>query len=178
METVIGVFPARDDADRAIRALDNLGYKSEDMSIIVKDGDIEHRVGSQDNVTDNVASGAVAGGAIGGLAGLLIGVGALAIPGVGAFLIAGPIAAALGLTGAAATTISGAVTGALAGGLVGAIATLGLPEREARYYEERVREGAVLLAVSVSNEQNSGEVEDLFRENRADQVRTLAQMNA
>lgn len=175
MKTVVGVFTTRDQADSAIKALEAEGYKPEDMSVVVREGDKGGEVSQvrSSTLAENTSAGAVAGGAVGGLAGLLIGIGALAIPGVGALLIAGPIAAALGLTGAAATTISGAITGALAGGLIGALTSLGIPERDAEYYEERVKEGAVLLLVSVDEGGAVTMVEDIFHSYNAEQVRTL-----
>jgi uncharacterized membrane protein len=175
MKTVIGVFSTREEADRAVRSLEKEGYSAEDMSIVVKDK--EQVGGTEDDqdhrLADNTSAGAVAGGAVGGLAGLLIGIGALAIPGIGGLLIAGPIAAALGLTGAAATTVSGALTGALAGGLIGALTSLGIPEREARYYEEKVREGAVLLLVNVATEGDVSNVENIYEHFSAEQVRVM-----
>jgi hypothetical protein len=65
--------------------------------------------------------------------GLLAGIGALAIPGLGPFIAAGPIMAAL----------SGAAAGATAGGVV-ALVGLGIPEYEAKAYEERLKTGGYL----------------------------------
>jgi hypothetical protein len=147
---VLGIFADRTAADRAVDELQNAGYNPKEMSIIMKDT-VEtgtgETAGRGENMAEGAVSGATTGGVVGGIAGLLIGIGALAIPGIGAVLIGGPIAAALGLTGAAATIVSGAVTGALAGGLVGALVGLGVPEEEAKVYEQRINEGAVLLAV-------------------------------
>ena len=83
------------------------------------------------------ATGALAGGLLGGAAGWLIGIGALAIPGVGPIIAAGPLAAALG----------GAALGAAGGGLIGALTGAGVPEEEAKWYDERVRSGSILLTV-------------------------------
>ncbi len=148
-QTVIGVFKHQQDTERAIEELKDLGYDPQEMSVIMKDvrkaEEVERNTGV--HVAEGAVSGAATGGIIGGLVGLLAGIGAITIPGLGAVLIGGPIAAALGLTGAAATTASGAVTGALAGGLVGALVGLGIPEEEAKEYEEHIRGGGILLAV-------------------------------
>lgn len=175
MKTVVGVFIDRDEADRAVKALEAEGYKPEDMSVVVREGSKggQATYAVESTVAEGVSAGAVTGGAIGGLAGLLIGVGALAIPGIGALFIAGPIAAALGLTGAAATTLSGAITGALAGGLIGALTSVGIPERDARYYEEKIKDGGVLLLVSVEESGDISVVEDIYHRNNAEEVRTL-----
>ena len=79
-------------------------------------------------VAAGAATGALAGGLLGGVAGWLIGIGALAIPGVGPIIAAGPLAAALG----------GAALGAATGGIIGALTGVGVPEDEARYYDDGV----------------------------------------
>jgi hypothetical protein len=173
-DTVFGVFSDRDNAESAINDLESAGYNAKDISIIMKDADeaqvIHDNTGA--SVAGGAASGATTGGIIGGITGLLIGIGAIAIPGVGAFLIGGPIAAALGLTGAAATTVSGAATGALAGGLLGALMGLGVPEEDARVYEESVKSGAILVAVPVSAS-STRDAKDILSQYHADQVKSV-----
>lgn len=178
MQTVIGIFQDRFDAQSAIDELNDMGFNPKDVSVVIKEGvTVAGTSGKKGgSVAEGAVSGAATGGVLGGLAGLLIGIGALAIPGVGAFLVGGPIAIALGLTGAAATTISGATTGALAGGLVGGLIGLGVPEDVARVYEQRVREGAVLLAVPTNTETGTNEVRKVFEDYNSDQVRTLGEL--
>lgn len=180
MQTVIGIFQDRFDAESAIDELSEMGFNPKDVSVVVKEGaTVTEEVGSKGgSVAEGAVSGAATGGVLGGLAGLLVGIGALAIPGVGAFLIGGPIAAALGLSGAAAATLSGATTGALAGGLVGGLIGLGLPEDVARVYEERVREGAVLLAVPTNTSDGESEVRRVFEDYNADQIRTIREIRS
>ena len=81
------------------------------------------------------------GAALGGLAGLLMGAAAMLIPGIGPLVAIGPITAAL--TGA----VTGGVTGAVVGGIAGGLIRAGVSEEEAHYYESRVKQGGVLLAV-------------------------------
>jgi hypothetical protein len=78
-----------------------------------------------------------AGGVIGGTLGLLAGVGLLAIPGLGPFIAAGPIAAGLAAIG----------VGSAIGGATGALIGLGIPEFEAKKYEDRLKNGGILLSV-------------------------------
>lgn len=174
-KTTLGIFTDRADAEAAIDELDENGFNPKDMSIIMKDTDAAQEIGTSTgaNVTSGAVTGATTGGVIGGLAGLLVGIGAITIPGLGALFIAGPLATALGLTGAAATTVSGAATGALAGGLIGALMGLGIPEDEARVYEDRIREGAILLAVP-SSAAHQDVVYEILTEHGADQIRTVS----
>jgi hypothetical protein len=63
------------------------------------------------------------------------------VPGVGPILAAGPIAAAL------AGALTGGVTGAAVGGVAGALVDAGVEEHAARYYDEQVKTGGVLVTV-------------------------------
>jgi uncharacterized membrane protein len=172
-EMILGIFNNRENVDQAINELQDLGFSPKDISIVMKDTG-EAREVSKDtgaSVASGTASGATAGGVLGALAGLLIGVGAIAVPGIGGLLIGGPLAAALGLTGAAATTATGALTGALAGGVVGALTSLGVSETEARMYETRIKEGAILVAIPVNAGTNqTQQVMDVLRNNNAEQI--------
>lgn len=175
-QTLLGIFSGKEDANSAIVELEESGYNPKDISIVIKD-DLSHRhekVGAKGGAAfSGIISGATAGGVIGGLTGLLISVGAIAIPGIGALLIGGPIAAALGLTGAAAATVSGATTGILAGGLVGGLVDLGVPESVAVEYEDRIREGAILLAVPARSADDEAKIRSVFQRFNADQIRSV-----
>jgi len=143
----IGVFPHRRDAEAAIRDLRDNGISTDHVSIIGKNAD--HNVGGvgvNDRANDNKAddgakAGAVTGGALGGLGGLLVGLGTLAIPGVGPVLLGGAAATAL------ATALTGGAIGAAAGGLAGALVGLGIPEKNARIYNDRINRGDYLVIV-------------------------------
>ena len=47
--------------------------------------------------------------------------------------------------------LGGTAAGAAAGGVVGALVGLGIPESEAKVYEERLKVGGYLVAVQVQN---------------------------
>jgi hypothetical protein len=169
----LGVFPDQDAADRAINELEERGYGVNELSIITREVETKEEGGRGEHVTKGAVSGATTGGVIGGIAGLLVGLGAIAIPGIGGIMIGGPLAAALGLTGAAASTVSGAATGAVAGGLIGALVGIGVPEDKARVYEERVKEGGILLGVPHTHITEQTEVESLMEDLGADDITTV-----
>jgi uncharacterized membrane protein len=135
-KTVIASFSQRDSAERAINDLRGKGFER-DISILAKDekggkGDADKysaRFTGGDPVTDGVGTG----GVVGGLLGLAAGAGALAIPGIGPLVAAGPIAGIL----------SGAATGGIAGGL----ADYGIPKEKSRFFEEKIKQGDVLVMV-------------------------------
>lgn len=173
VKTILGVFDNSADAESAIKSLESLGFNPKDVSIVVNDKNEGQQLAKNTgaDIAGGAASGATTGAVVGGLAGLLIGIGAIAIP--GGFLIGGPIASALGLTGAAASTVTGAATGALTGGLLGALVKLGVPESEARVYEERVKSGAILVAVPTRND-NEDEVREVLEEKNATNIRSIS----
>ncbi|HKH82857.1 MAG TPA: YsnF/AvaK domain-containing protein, partial [Gemmatimonadales bacterium] len=79
-----------------------------------------------------------------GVIGLLAGVGALAIPGIGP-IIAG---------GALASTLAGAGIGAAAGGLLGALMGMGIPEEDARHFDEGFKAGGTLVTVNAAGREH------------------------
>jgi len=139
-DTVVGVFHDRDDAQDAINALRDAGFAPDDISVLARDRDQAGALAAETGTEagTGAATGALTGGLLGGVAGWLIGIGALAIPGIGPIIAAGPIAAALG----------GAALGAAGGGVIGALTGAGVPEDEARWYDEQVRGGGILVTVN------------------------------
>jgi uncharacterized membrane protein len=168
MSTVIGIFTDRADVEDLVDQLKDEGFHPQDMSIVMRHADEEGGYETSGDVATGTVSGLTTGAIIGGIAGVIA---ATVLPGLGALFIAGPIATALGLGGAAATTAAGAITGAAAGGLIGALSSLGLSEDDAKKYEERVREGGILVAVPTSH--NEEQVVAFFDEYGAEDVKTI-----
>ncbi|MBI3966405.1 MAG: hypothetical protein HY329_12300 [Chloroflexi bacterium] len=145
MATVVSVFTSRSVADRAVDDLLQQGFTRDAISVVARgrEGvttfDRDYRWDDEDHAT--AGGGAVAGG----LTGLLIGAGVALIPGVGPIFAAGPIAAAVG-------ALMGGAAGAAIGGIAGGLIHAGVPEEEARYYEDRFREGGFLVTVTTSRE--------------------------
>ncbi|HEX3245253.1 MAG TPA: YsnF/AvaK domain-containing protein [Chloroflexota bacterium] len=153
--TVVGVFPDRRDAERAIDHLKRSGFDDDQIGIAVRDA--EHREGtirsaSDDDPAGGAVTGAVTGGTLGGILGAIA---AGLIPGVGPVLAGGILAGVLG----------GAAVGAAAGGLLGALAGMGVPEDEARYYDEEFRSGRTI--VTVMADRRYDEARGILREHGA-----------
>ncbi|SET16996.1 general stress protein [Paenibacillus sp. NFR01] len=156
-EKIVGIFDTEQEATRAIEGLQRQGFTNDEISVISRDRDDLKSI-SDDTGTmapEGVATGAATGGVIGGVAGLLAGIGALAIPGIGPILAAGPIVA----------TITGAAVGAGAGGLVGGLIGLGIPEDEAKDYENYVDQGKILVLVDENG--RGRDIHRVFRDNRS-----------
>lgn len=152
-------FDDRESAERAIQELRQSGVPDSKLSVLQlhKDQGATDQGGIRDEEldSDNKGSGTAKGLATGGAVGAIAGLAALLIPGVGPFIAAGALAETLGVAGSAAVT-SGLV-GAAAGGLSAALIDYGVDREDAEYYERRVREGAVLVAVDTSDQPSAFE---------------------
>jgi uncharacterized membrane protein len=168
-KAVSGLFSNSAAVDNALQRLEDVGYSSDDFSVITQDTTVNLNA----NKTDDIQAGAATGGVVGGVVGLLAGIGALTIPGLGALLIAGPLATALGLTGALGTTAAGAMTGALAGGLIGAFKDLGVDETKAKVIEERLKGGDTLLMVQCSDDDDNDVIKEIMTESGAHNIYEL-----
>jgi len=155
MNTIIGIFDDQATARRALETLRDGPLPLEDISIIAHNAD---------GTVDTSKSGDVSAGegaTVGAVWGGLVGLAALLIPGVGPFIAFGALGAAL----------TGVVTGAVVGGITAALVDFsGIPEDEARGYEQQLRDGKTLVAVKARDE-DSAEVRRILDEIGADSVR-------
>src|SRR5829696_2638951 len=131
--TAVGYFHDRRAADAAFDDLTTRRFSRDDVSIMGRGREGGTGLADDDHV------GAGEGAAVGGITGLLLGAAAMLIPGIGPLVAVGPISAAL------AGAVTGGVTGAVVGGITGALIDAGVDEDTARYYDERLRQGGVLL---------------------------------
>jgi Heat induced stress protein YflT len=135
--TVVGMFTNRPDAEAAIRELKAAGFADDQIGVALQNeqGELRELSGTTGHeAAEGVAKGAVSGGLVGGLIGLL---GSLLVPGVGPIVVGGVLA----------STLTGAGIGAATGGIIGALVTLGVPEADARHFDEGLRSGRTLVAV-------------------------------
>ncbi len=156
--TVVGLFKNQVDAERAIQRLKQEGFSEKQIGVALRDRGQQKELieGTGTQAAEGAATGAIGGGVLGGVIGLLAGVGALAIPGVGP-IIAG---------GALASTLAGAGIGAAAGGLLGALMGMGIPEEDARHFDEGFKAGGTL--VTVNAEGREAEARECLLESGAD----------
>ncbi len=136
--TITAVFKNRPAAEIALRDLEVAGVTEDQVGLIVTDatrGKV-FRFENHSRTDEGLAAGAVAGGIVGALVAAAAGAGTLAVPGLNLVLV-GPVVA----------TLAGLGTGALTGGVIGALIGLGIPEHEAKIYEDELQSGGILLAV-------------------------------
>lgn len=160
-------------ADRIVNRLLGSGFRNEDLSILypnkskttvqtdergavkevstMKKGSLTTEKHSK--APEGGVAGATTGGVLGGSLGLLAGIGALAIPGLGAFVAAGPIMAAL----------SGTAVGGAVGMLLGSLIGWGIPEYEAKKYEEGLKHGNILISVHAESDEEIKRASDMMK---------------
>ena len=71
--------------------------------------------------------------------------------------------------------LSGAAAGAATGGLLGGLIGLGIPEIEAKIYEDRLRKGNFLIAVHAHNGDEKDRAEKIFKDAGAEDISSTGQ---
>jgi len=181
----VGVFTERNLAEHAIERLHQAGFTNDQIGFVSREGDTEERapiipvepaIGAAptagapigvapvytspdedvtptaENKTEVTTTGVVSGGVVGGILGAAA---ALLIPGFGPAIAGGILTAVLG----------GAAIGAVAGGLIGALTNMGVPEEEARFYQDELQAGRTLVTVQAGNRYD--EALEILRQNGA-----------
>ncbi len=151
-------------AEQIVENLQSSGFNTSEISVLMPDTEGRHDIGhvKATKAPEGATTGAATGGVTGGVLGLLAGIGALAIPGVGPLIAAGPIMAAL----------SGAAIGATTGGVVGGLIGLGIPEIEAKRYEEKLKTGNYLIAVHAHDGDEVDRAKEIFKNAGAEDIAT------
>lgn len=153
--TVLGVFEKEADADRAIRQLYRAGFRDDQIGVARKhvEADAGEDLDDGTEAGTGAATGAVAGLGLGALAGL--GVLSGVVPAIGPAIAGGTLG----------VVVSNLAAGAGIAGLIGALIGAGVPENEARYYEDEF--GAGRTIVTVDTVDKSHQAAEVLRSNGA-----------
>lgn len=167
---VSGIFDELEEAEQAVVALEQRGYGRDQITVLMSDELRQKYLGTEGTTLEiekgtKAVKGLGAGGALGGTLGAIVGAVAavgtsLVIPGLG-LVVAGPLAGAL----------AGAGAGGATGGLLGALVGAGMPEYRARYYEERLKKGGIVVGVEARSEDEVDQIEDELEEHGAEDVK-------
>lgn len=168
--SVFCIAKSHSQAEQIVERLQSSGFPSSEISVLLPDTEGKHDIGhvKATKAPEGATTGAATGGVTGGVIGLLAGIGALAIPGVGPFIAAGPIMAAL----------SGAAIGATTGGVVGGLIGLGIPEIEAKRYEEKLKTGNYLVAVHAHDGKEEDRAKEIYKNAGAEDICTSSMSTA
>ncbi len=159
--TVSATFKTDSAAREALLKLEVAGFSEEQMSLVATDNSVgqSFNIEKGSKAAEGGAVGASAGGVLGAIAGGLAAAGTILIPGVN-----------LMIYGAAVAAAAGAGVGAATGGLAGALVGLGIPEYEAKRYEDEVKKGAILLVVEADSSERAEIVQDIFKHGDAHNI--------
>ncbi len=167
-QMLTAVMRDRATASRIYDWLQQRGYSTNEISILMSDQTratfsdkgTEGKIKTGDKSMEGVAAGGAVGTAVGATIAAILAIGtSVAVPGLG-LVVAGPILA--GLAGGGA----GAVTGGLVGGLVG----LGIPESNAKAYEEALRNGGVVFGVVPRNREDADQIKKYLEKQGAENI--------
>jgi uncharacterized membrane protein len=141
MDSVVATFDTHEQAEQAIKELQEDGIDMKSLSIAGKNTHTDEHVVGYYNAGDRVRYWGKEGAFWGGIWGLLFGSAAFAIPGIGPILAAGPLVAWIvaGLEGA---VVVGGVS-ALGAGLM----SIGIPKDSVIQYETALTTDKYLLVV-------------------------------
>lgn len=169
-KSVFCIATTESQAEQIVESLKYAYFSNNDISVLFPDKGTTRNFAHEKHTKapEGAATGAGTGGVVGGVLGWIAGIGALAIPGVGPFIAAGPIMAAL----------SGAAVGAAIGGIAGGLIGLGIPEFEAKRYEDRVKNGNILISVHAENDKEIQKAKQIFTDAQAEDICTTSESSA
>ncbi len=161
-EQISGLFSSYQDFTDLIESLTRRGYKEDDISVLMTERTRNQYIAPQENT--KAPEGATVGSLSGGVLGLVLGgltlVGNIILPGTG-LLVAGPLVGAL---------TAGAI-GAATGGLLGALVGAGIPEHEAKFFEEALKQEGQILVVAHVMKDHVKEVKAVFERHNANRIK-------
>ena len=164
-KSITAVFDTRFESDNALRKLELAGYTDKEISMIVTEETRGKHFGIKENT--QAEAGAATGAAIGGVAGAIM----LGLASAGTLLVPG---LNLVVSGALIGALAGLGAGGVAGGLIGTLVGLGIPEHEAKLYEDAVRKGAILIAVESKNDDSTDRIKRILKDANAKDVTARA----
>jgi hypothetical protein len=141
MNSVVAIYDTHEQAEAAIKQLQEAGVDMKSLSIAGKDTHADEHVVGYYNAGDRMKYWGKMGAFWGGFWGLLFGAGMFAIPGIGPVLVAGPLVAWIvaGLEGAA---VFGGVSAVGAG-----LYSIGIPKDSVIKYDVAMKTDKFLLVV-------------------------------
>ncbi len=160
--TLVCVAKTQEQARQIVNRLRAAGFSAKDTSIVMPKSEEMDRL--EQEQPDKRTEGAALGAATGGVLGILIGLATFVIPGLEPFLAVGPIVAAL------ADAAAGGTVGAIAGALIG----MRLSEPSAKFYEEAVKQGNILISVHVEDAAKKAIAKQVFEENGGEHISALS----
>jgi hypothetical protein len=145
-DACVATFASHEEAEQAVKALEQAGFDMKKLSIVGKDYHSEEHVVGYYNAGDRMKAWGKLGAFWGGLWGILMGAAFFVVPGLGPIAVAGPLVAAVvgGLEGA---VVVGGLS-AIGAGLY----SIGIPKDSVVQYETALKAGKFLLVAHGSKD--------------------------
>lgn len=162
LEQISGIFNSRRALEDLFGTFNRLGIREDDVSILMSERtrDLHYGISDTTKLPEGASIGALSGGLLGAVLGGLTVIGNVLLPGIG-LLVAGPLVGAL----------AGGAVGSAAGGLIGALIGSGIPEHEAKFFEDALKiEGNILVVAQVPKGQVK-EVKAIFERHGAHHIK-------
>lgn len=162
MKQVSGIVNSRRNLESLLDALHTRGFSENDISIVMseKTRNLFFNLREETKAPEGASLGVLSGGLLGALIGGLTAVGNLVVPGIG-LLAAGPLMGAL----------AGGAIGGATGGIIGALIGAGIPEHEARFFQDALKEEGNILVVANAPEEETRETKEVFNRFGAKRVK-------
>jgi hypothetical protein len=161
--SAIGVFHTHQDAENAVKALQQSGYDMKKLSVVGKDYHTEENVVGYYNIGDRMATWGKYGVFWGWIWGLLFGSAFFFVPGIGPIIMGGPLVGML-ITALEAAVVTGGLTA-----LGGALASIGIPEDSIVLYETALKADKFLLIVH-GTDQEVEKAKAILIQNKAEEA--------
>lgn len=159
-----GLFETQENANQAYETLQKSGFSNNDISMFVqkpRNRTIRATNVKIQDIAKNAFMGGLILGAIGALIGFLVGTGRMTLPGLD------PGAVDSNPAFLFASVIAGLVGGGLTGIILGVASKLLRSQEKAEVVTRKIKQGGVLLTVSVGDSQSESKARHVIEENGA-----------
>lgn len=154
-KTVVAIFELFDNAQRAAYEVKDKGLRTDNISLIVKEGGYKTYYSSNNedghmklvateanpftlSKGERISDGIIMGGIFGGIIGIIIGALCMFLRNLGFVAAIGPI--------------SGLIFGFILGGIIGGLADAKIPKDKKKIYDELVSKGNILFSMKVDED--------------------------
>ena len=158
---ISATFKTKASADAFLTEIETLNVTEQQVSVVATDKTVgkSFNIDKSSKAPEGAVSGAAIGGLIGTIAMALTTATAVAIPGVN-----------IVVTGILASAITGVGIGSTAGGLIGALVGAGIPEHEAKIYEDEIKDGAILISIDAKDNEQKDLIKHILKRRDAHNI--------
>ncbi len=159
MKTIIGIASNHTAADRLVESIDQTGVPASEITLLMPGDAVDlGEVGKAAASSAGIAA-SPDGALIGGSIGVVVGLGVFSIPGFAPLIMAGS-----GASGLAAAIAGGSL------GILGALLGSAVPQSNIKLYQQRLHDGAYLVAARAATEEMAMRLYGIFVSGGAEDI--------